>query len=118
MRSPGLSPHSLWWLMVGATITVCLLVALLVALAIYYAYLQGYICMRLKKRYPSSSNNTQSTTSSLSSSTTDQQSLTPTPEQVRLTTISQNSSQLELMSDSDVSADEELALRRAISIRV
>lgn len=103
--------------MVGATITVCLLVAFLVVLAIYYAYLQGYICTAVKKRYASSNKNTQSTTFSLASSSTGQPSLTPTPEHIRLT-VSQNSSQLELMSDSEISADEELAVRRGISVRV
>lgn len=87
--------------MVGATIAVCLLVAFLVALALYYAYVQGYFCNRAKSRARKKSTTRRPTNddSAMQGSTT--------AEQLRLAT-SQNSSQLELMSDLEGADDDRM----------
>ena len=102
-------PTTLWWLMVGATIAVCMLVIFLVLLAIYYAYTQRYLCTNSSNTEPDGGSETSRSASMNTESTND--SLTVKnpaachhgSENVRLT--SQNSSQQELMSASEDEAD-------------
>lgn len=95
----GLAPNTLWWLMVGATIAVCLLVIFLVILSIYYAYTQRYLCSDLR----CTSSQASSSISSNTDTTSDGHSSTPTPEHIILT--SQNSSHRGLMANSDDEED-------------
>lgn len=92
-----MTANTVWWLMVGATIAVCVLVVFLVILALYYAYVQGYLCSKLTKPCTGGSNS-----NNRSPIHTSEEGMTP--EQIRLA-VSQNSSQLELM-DSEDSSDE------------
>lgn len=95
-------PNTLWWLMVGATIAVCMLVIFLVLLAIYYAYTQRYLCSNSESD-PDEGSETSRSASMNTESTSDSLTVKPPDgchgENVRLT--SQNSSQQELMSASE-----------------
>ena len=92
LQEKGLAPNTLWWLMVGATIAVCMLVVFLVLLSIYYAYTQRYLCSDIDLRC--TSHHTDSDSSANTDTTSDGQS-SATPEHI--THNSQNSSQQELM---------------------
>ncbi|XP_067930394.1 furin-like protease kpc-1 [Watersipora subatra] len=96
LENKGLAPNTLWWLMVGATTAVCLLVIFLVLLSIYYAYTQRYLCSDIT--ICGASNKTSTISSNTTTASTGQR-LGMTPEHAVLT--SQNSSQQELMTSED-----------------
>lgn len=96
----GDPPSTLWWLMVGATAAVCMLVVFLVLLAIYYAYTQRYLCSDIGH---CTVNRTNGSVTSATSVATSDTSVRVTPEHIKLT--SQNSSQQELMTSSEGEGD-------------